>query len=87
MEIQLLESAEGPCVNCGVESKGSPYWLGMTLENWLVLRPFVGQLNVNEWSFKEKYPPEDRAMNLFFVPGVCKPLCSAQCATEISNGD
>ena len=82
----LWPKAFGPCIMCGKESQGSMYWIGMTEENWKVLRPHVGELNENEYSFTPDRPPEERAMNMFFVEGLCQPLCGPVCALEHSNG-
>ena len=83
----LSYDAEGPCHVCGQDATGSPYFTGMSQENWEFFRPFVGALNVNDASFTPDVPPEERALNVFFgKQGMSKAFCSPQCSLEYHNG-
>ena len=74
-ELSVHESATGPCVVCGKECEGSPYWVGMSHLTWLKIKPYVRHLfPYSEWS---KCHLE---MKGFFMPPYDKPLCSAICA-------
>jgi len=79
-ELTLLEHATGDCIVCGKDSTGSKYWMGMETRHWNILRPSVGE--VCSLPHSEPLIPEERAMNLFFFPTLCKPFCSAVCAMD-----
>jgi hypothetical protein len=81
--MKLESTAVGPCIICGKESKGSNYWVGMSMSNWQKLRPHFGKL-VELWG--PKMPARDRAMiNIAFVPNLCKPLCGAECSLKLKE--
>ena len=69
--IELHEEASGPCVVCGKESEGSPYWIGMSQTIWLKLRPHI----------KHLFKP-DFVMKTMFIPPYDKPLCGPNCAGQ-----
>jgi hypothetical protein len=71
MQLELFEEAVGDCIVCGESAEGSPYWLGMSHEHWLKLRPIVEHL----------YPP-GKVTNMLFVKQLCKPFCSPECVQE-----
>ena len=73
-ELQVCESAVGPCVVCGSDSEGSPYWIGMPQTTWLKLRPYVEHL------FKP-----DMVMKTLFIPPYDKPLCGTECVKDYHN--
>ena len=83
--MDLRHTAKGPCIQCGLESEGSAYWLSMSFDNWKVLAPFVGAGGTLYGG--EDLRPEEMAMNTFFVEGICEPFCGPECATENLNGN
>jgi hypothetical protein len=69
MELELYEECVGSCTVCGSDATGSRYWLGMTDEQWAIVRPLITHM------FKP-----DMVQNVLFIPQLCKPLCSPECA-------
>ena len=77
MDLQYHDTAVGPCIQCGEESEGSVYWLGMTDEMWDILRPSIEARTV-----VSPYSGVKLVFNNLFWPGLCEPFCGAVCVTK-----
>jgi len=83
--MDIRTTAKGPCIQCGQESEGSVYWLAMSDDNWKALAPFVGA--GSSLYGGEDLRPEERAMNTYFVEGICEPFCDPKCSLEFHHGN
>ncbi len=75
--MEVLEEANGPCVICGKESEGSKYWLPLPQAQWEVMRPLIeAQTPISPYSGVKL------VMNMYFFPGLSKPLCGPECSLK-----
>jgi hypothetical protein len=81
MKIDLdswRDSAIGPCIVCGKESKGSMYWTPLSDEAWAAVRPYVESLTPVSPHSKVKL-----VLNNLFWPQLSKPYCGPICSNAI----
>ena len=78
MDLEAYQEAVGDCMVCGESAEGSLYWLGMTAEQWDIIRPLVAPMfEVSPWSGVKM------VFNSLFIPQLCKPFCGAICSTKM----
>lgn len=72
--LEVYTEAVGNCIVCGEDAAGSAYWIAMTQDQWLGIRPFIEDIiPVSPWSGVKLVG------NTYFVAEYCKPFCGPQC--------
>jgi hypothetical protein len=82
-DLKYADFAVGPCIQCGEESNGSNYWIGMPQQAWDVIKKVIEPM----------YPVSPHSgvrlvtAGRWFFLGLDKPLCGPECALKHGEDD
>lgn len=80
-DLTFAETAVGPCIQCGKESAGSNYWIGMSQQAWDIIRPLIEHMYPVSPHSGERLVTFGR----WFFVGLEKPFCGSKCSLEYNK--